>query len=374
MLNVLMQNRADAFEYPGGDTVSMLHLRERLIEMGVSIDVSLELEPDCSSYDVVSLFNIMRVHETYVQFRNAKRQSKRIVVMPICWDFSELDRKGRGYIARGAKKVTGQNGFEFIKNMVRIAKDSRQRRAFRYQFLRSYTQQQREIVSQADIVTPNSNMEADILKNKAGVFKNRVVFNGVEPETFLRGDGKRFKEKYNIPYEKFGLCVGRFDYRKNQMSLIRAIRDERIPIVFIGDPGSNYRPYFDKCRREAFSLSFVFLSHMSHADLADAYAAAHMHAQPSWLETPGLTNLEAGLSGCNLAISDRGSVREYFKNSAWYCEPDCLHSIRNAVASAFEAPRGSFSELKARILDNFTWEKSARAMLSVYHEVVGSRV
>jgi glycosyltransferase involved in cell wall biosynthesis len=364
-----MQNRVDAFEFPGGDTVSMTRLREWLVKMGAQVDVSLEMEPDCSAYDVVSLFNIMRVHETYAQFRNAKRQSKKIVVMPIFWDFSELDRKGRGSAAKFVKAAIGQNGYELIKNMVRMAKDPRQRKAARYQFLKTYTGQQREIVTRADAVTPNSHLEAKLLKNKVGDFTCRVVRNGVEPGIITNGSGRDFLKNWGILFEKFGLCVGRFDERKNQLALIRALKGERVPIVFVGDPGPNYRAYFDQCRREADTSSFFFLPQMSPSELADAYAAAHMHVQASWLETPGLTNLEAGLSGCNLVISDRGSVREYFGDNAWYCEPGSLQSIRNAVNSAFEAPRGFFTELGTQIQHKFAWERSAHALLLVYKKV-----
>jgi glycosyltransferase involved in cell wall biosynthesis len=371
MLKVLMQNRVDAFECPGGDTVSMLHLQEQLMKMGVRIDVSLELNPDCSSYDVVSLFNIVRVHETYAQFRNAKRQGKRVVVMPIYWDFSELDLKGRNHFVGSVRKLIGRNGLEFLKNMVRISIDRRQRQLLTYQIRRSYAQQQREVITRADIVTPNSYMEADILKKEMGDFASQVVYNGVS-ENFQNGDGKQFKSKWDLPYEKFGLCIGRFDERKNQLGLIRALKEIRIPIVFIGDPGPNHRAYLDKCRKEAESTFFVFLPHLSHEELINAYHAAHMHVQSSWLETPGLTNLEAGLAGCNLVLSDRGSVREYFGNAAWYCEPDNSASIRSAVKSAFAAPRQFHSKLTSRILDHFTWRRSARAMLDAYNAAVHS--
>lgn len=371
MLKVLMQNRVDAFECPGGDTVSMLHLQEQLMKMGVRIDVSLELNPDCSSYDVVSLFNIVRVHETYAQFRNAKRQGKRVVVMPIYWDFSELDLKGRNHFVVSVRKLIGRNGLEFLKNMVRISTDRRQRQLLAYQIRRSYAQQQREVITRADIVTPNSYMEADILKKEMGDFVSQVVYNGVS-ENFQYGDGKQFKSKWELPYEKFGLCIGRFDERKNQLGLIRALKGNSIPVIFIGDPGPNYRAYYERCRREAEGSFFMFLPGMPQHELAGAYASAHMHVQASWLETPGLTNLEAGLSGCNLVLSDRGSVKEYFGDAAWYCEPDDMPSIRRATVAAFDAPRGFHTGLSLRILQGYTWERSASELHRVYEEVVGN--
>ena len=373
MLNVLMQNRVDAYEHPGGDTVAMTCLKEHLTRQGVRVDVSLDLEPDCSGYDVVNLFNIVRVHESYVQFRNAARQKKKVVLMPIYWDFDELDRKGRGFGPRLLQRIIGRNGVELVKNAVRFARDPRQRKAIRYQLKSSYRGQQRTLLRAVDAVTPNSRMEADLLVKLAGDFNCHVVHNGVDPVLFRNGHAKEFVQKWRVPYEKFGVCVGRFDERKNQLGLIRALKGNSIPVIFIGDPGPNYRAYYERCRREAEGSLFMFLPGMPQHELAGAYAAAHMHVQASWLETPGLTNLEAGLSGCNLALSDRGSVREYFGERAWYCDPGDPESIRAAAAGAFAAPRGHHAELRDRISNEFTWERAAGELHRVYREVVASR-
>ena len=140
-----MQNRVDAYEHRGGDTVAMTCLRDHLTRQGVRVDVSLELEPDCSGYDVVNLFNMVRVHETYLQFRNAVRQKKHVVLMPIFWDFSELDRKGRGFGTRLLQRALGRNGLELLKNAVRFVKDPRQRKAIRCHFIKSYAAKQRSL-------------------------------------------------------------------------------------------------------------------------------------------------------------------------------------------------------------------------------------
>ena len=367
-----MQNRVDAYEHPGGDTVAMTCLREHLIRQGVRVDVSLDLEPDCSGYDVVNLFNMVRVHETYMQCRNAARQKKNVVLMPIFWDFSELDRKGRGFGPRLLQRALGRNGFELLKNAVRFAKDPRQRKAIRCHFITSYAAKQRSLLRSVDAVTPNSCMEADLLRKMFGRFNCHVVPNGVDPDLIFNASGEEFVRKHRIPFRKFGLCVGRFDQRKNQLGLIQALKTASIPVVFIGAPGPNYRCYYERCRREADGGSFLFLPGMPQSELAGAYAAAHMHVQASWLETPGLTNLEAGLSGCNLSLSDRGSVREYFENLAWYCDPGIPSSIRKAVVSAFDAPRGCHEGLNRKILQAYTWERSASELHRVFRRIAGT--
>jgi glycosyltransferase involved in cell wall biosynthesis len=293
--------------------------------------------------------------------------------MPIYWDFHELDQRGRGLGTLLAQRALGRNGVELVKNAVRYARDPRQRRCARYRIGVPYTERQRRVLNGADAVTPNSGMEADLLRNLTPRFTCRVVPNGVDPDVILGASGEEFVRTHRIPFPKFGVCVGRFDERKNQLGLIRALRGAAIPVVFIGAPGPNYRSYYERCRREADGGPFLFLPAMPQPELAGAYAAAHLHVQASWLETPGLTNLEAGVAGCNLALSDRGSVREYFGDRAWYCDPGEPASIRAAAAGAFAAPRGQHAAVRDTILNEFTWERSARALHRVYREVVADR-
>lgn len=374
MIRILIQNRVDAFDSYGGDTVAMMFFKKHLENHGIKVDISLELEPNLENYDIVHLFNIIRIHETYTQFKNAKKQNKPVVITPTYWDFNELEEKGRKGGMRRLRKLIGVNGFEFIKNIFRILKDDRQKKSLKYQFYKSYIQQQKEVIRGSDIVTPNSLMEENMIRKKFGEYKHKVVYNGVDPEIFLKGEGKKFRKKYKMGNKKFGLCVGRFDERKNQLNLIKAIKKERIPLVFIGNPSPNYFKYFLGCKKEANFTKIKFINHLSQKELANAYAAAHFYVQPSWLETPGLASLEAAINNCNVVLTDRGSVREYFGDFAWYCDPDDLDSIKRSVLAAFNKKRGFYSDLKAKILKEFTWRKSARVLLDAYRLILEKKI
>jgi glycosyltransferase involved in cell wall biosynthesis len=109
---------------------------------------------------------------------------------------------------------------------------------------------------------------------------------------------------------------------------------------------------------------------MSHDELRSAYAAARAHILPSWFETPGLSSLEAGLSGCSIATTDRGSTREYFRDLADYCDPASTVSIRRAALRAYDRPRSE--QLKRHILDRFTWEAAGRQTAAAYDRILKS--
>ena len=93
-MKVLMQIRSNAFELSGGDTIQMLKTKEALEKLGIEVDISLSLRPDVSGYDVIHLFNLTRVQETYVQLKNAKAAHKPVVLSTIYWPILKKMRRG----------------------------------------------------------------------------------------------------------------------------------------------------------------------------------------------------------------------------------------------------------------------------------------
>ncbi len=91
---------------------------------------------------------------------------------------------------------------------------------------------------------------------------------------------------------------------------------------------------------------------------------AKVHALVSWMETPGLSSLEAGAMDCNIVVTKKGDTQEYFENFAYYCEPDDVNSIKTALDLAYNNPVNS--DLKRKILNQYTWEKTAEKTLEAY--------
>ena len=82
------------------------------------------------------------------------------------------------------------------------------------------------------------------------------------------------------------------------------------------------------------------------------------------METPGLSSLEAGIMHTNVVVTKKGDTEDYFKQYAFYCEPDDLESIRTAVKQAYESPFDyNFLE---RIINNFKWEDTAKQTYQGY--------
>jgi glycosyltransferase involved in cell wall biosynthesis len=145
------------------------------------------------------------------------------------------------------------------------------------------------------------------------------------------------------------------------LRLIKALKNSNIPLVLIG--AANDPKYLRVCKREA-NEQVLFIDHLPQRELASAYKVAKAHVLASWYDTPGLVSLEAGLLGCNLISTNRGSAREYFQDLAWYCDPEDMDSIRSATFQAYNSEYNS--KLKERILNNFTWEITAQKTVEAY--------
>ena len=72
--------------------------------------------------------------------------------------------------------------------------------------------------------------------------------------------------------------------------------------------------------------------------------------------------------GCNIVVTRKGDTYDYFEDYAYYCEPDDVDSIKNAIDKAYEAPFNP--KLKEKILDKYIWEKTAEATFKAYQSAL----
>jgi len=349
-IDVLMQIRPDYLARPGGDTTQMNETKRHLELLGVKVSVSTDETPDVSSYDVVHAFNLGRPQEPHRHCLNAVQQGKPAVVSTVYWDFGEFWEWGDPDYWRLPPPEEGPPEPRRAPPPDPI---ERRRRA-RLDRLREAA------IACASVFLPNGQGEADLLHEAYGMDLSRtvVVPNAVD-DAFFEARHEAFVEKHGL--RDFVLCAARVEKRKNQLLLAAALRGTGVPLVIAGQP--NPEQYRELCRRYADD-SVVFLGALAQDELAGAYAAAKVHALPGWFETPGLSTLEAAAAGCNIVTTDRGLAREYLGDSAWYCDPRSVESIREAVLAAYEAPRSE--ALRERVRERYTWERTAEQTLAGY--------
>ena len=144
--------------------------------------------------------------------------------------------------------------------------------------------------------------------------------------------------------------------------------NEDVPIYFIGriEDGKYYNVCIKLCKKRKGPT--YFYGEIEQKELVNIYLKAKVHVLPSFRETPGLSNLEAGAMGCFLVTTTEGSTKEYFGEHARYVKPFDIKGSKNAV---LECLKLNFNNgLREHILSNFTWDKSALKTYKAYEYIV----
>ena len=367
-LRVLMVNWFGG-RVAGGDQHQIKKTKQYLENLGLIVDFTNVPCPDTRGYDLIHLWNLWFPHRTLPQIKAIRLQNPDIpiVLSPIYWDMAEKAWAEK-FLPQLFAQARNENHLRYQLEQF-VQSDNRIRNTHQEPNFRGYERYQQQILSMVDYLLPQSYAEMRNLEETLG-FKApyTVVRNAAEPAVFENATPDWFMREYNL--RDFVLIVGLVETRKNQLMVLQALRDMDIPVVIVG---RNYdRNYLRLCREHAPRRT-LFIEHMPHELLASAYKAARVHVLPSWMECSAFSNVEAALSGCAMVVSDRTSEPEYYQDYAYSCNPADIHSIRNAILSAYEnyhADAARRTYLHDLFLKQFTWENAARQTLEGYLEAL----
>ena len=356
-MKVLLISRPTLFSTPGGDTVQVRETANELIKLGVEADICLaDEEIDYTSYDLLHFFNIIRPNTISGHVKKSKLP---FVISTIFVDYSEIEKCERGLLFRFLANTFGADGTDYFKTLGRLIFNKERIIDASYLFI-GHRRSVEKLLNTAEILLPNSDNEFRRLKERYH-FRNTYlkVPNGVS-ESFLNDTP--------IPEKKNGvLCIGRIEFIKNQLNLIRALKSTDISLKIIGQPAPNHKAYYEQCKEEATD-NIQFLGHTEKEQIVEELNQAKVHVLPSWFETTGLSSLEAAARKCNIVITRKGDTEEYFEDYAIYCEPQSPDSIREAIERALEDEVNP--ELSKFIRQNYTWQNAAQKTLKAYQKVL----
>ncbi|MBW7913522.1 MAG: glycosyltransferase family 4 protein [Taibaiella sp.] len=357
-MKVAFISRATLYTSPGGDTKQLDLTARNLRKLGVEVDVYLCYEQiDYTKYDLLHFFNIIRPADVISHIKQSK---KPYVVSTIFVEYGTVKQQ-IGMAQRILKMVFSDDGLEYIKAIARAVKNGE--KIVSKDYLRmGHKAAIKYVAGNAAMLLPNSESEYRRFERKYNIPRPyRVVPNGINTDCA----GKQYptSEKYKDAI----LCMGRIEARKNQLNLIRALNGSQYQLYIHGKPSPNAMAYFEQCKAEA-GPNIHIEGHLDDEELFTAYSNARVHVLPSYFETTGLSSLEAAVMGCNIVVTDLGDTRDYFKDDAWYCNPDSPESIKAAIDKAYTAPYDE--DFRRRILSEYTWERAAEETLSAYKQVL----
>lgn len=327
----------------GGHRVQMRQTAAALRREGIDAVEADDADPDLAGIDLVHAFGSASAADIH---------RLRARGLPVALSTIYADR---AYRLGGAGRVTPRSVAGRLRRAVRVGRGGAGAALAEWPGEIEFTAR----FSAVDVLLPNAAGEEAAIRRELHVATPAVVVpNGVDPELFSDGEGDRSGVLY----------VGRIDPYKNQLGLIRALRNEGVPLTICGPTHPHHHEYYQECL--AAGRGWVqFVGPVPHQQLAQLYQRAAVHVVPSGFETTGLVSLEAALCGCQVVSTYRGYAREYLGGDARYCDPRSSMSIRQAVIDSLNDPL-PMEPLRQRILAQFTWRHAALATISAYDRVM----
>jgi glycosyltransferase involved in cell wall biosynthesis len=247
---------------------------------------------------------------------------------------------------------------------------------------RYYNQQIEWAVCRTDHILADSHATKSDLVSLLGVPPEKVTVVHLAANPAFRplpeAETRQVATKYNLE-PGYLLFVGTLEPRKNLPGLLQAYRrllDAQVtaaPLVFVGGKGWLYDEVFERIEALRLRQHVRFLHDVPDTDLPGLYNAASLLATPSFYEGFGLPALEAMACGMPVVVADRASLPEVVGQAGLLVDPNDPDDIARALGRALtDAPlRARMRERGLAQAARFTWERTARETLAVYHEVLG---
>jgi spore coat protein SA len=252
---------------------------------------------------------------------------------------------------------------------------------------------------QADKIIVNSHFLKNFLIEQTGCVANKVIVNhlGVDITQFqskwsLNQIRKKenFIKQMNLEGRKIILFVGRLRKIKGvdkifhaMPSIVQAVPDTLLIIAGSAFYGSDRRTnYVDKLYTlaKAFPDHVRFVSFIPHVEIHNWFEAADIVLVPSiGHEAFGLVNVEAMACGVPVIATDIGGMPEVIEHdrTGYLINTQNMEvELSNCVIQLLNNPHKiNILGLNSvnRVLEHFTWEKSANRILQLYNEILSKK-
>lgn len=286
---VLITTYPTAFLNRGGGELEIVDLASNLRQLGMRADIYGPGLPPLNKYDTVLHYSV--VSTGMVIMLEAKKAGKKVVLLPSLWWLSEPSETEKSMVA------------EFFRL--------------------------------ADKIVFKSKSEHENVSRWVPVDAAKVIFFcwGVDSAFEEPADDEMFKRTYKL--NDYILWPGIIEERKNQLTAIHALRESKIPVVFLGDYRD--RSYFETCVKAA-PAHFKFLPHLQAKSemLRSALQNCRVFLEVP-LEPAGFSAFEAALSKVPMVLSKGPWSNEHFAGLVHMADPKSTQSIQEAVHAALES-------------------------------------
>ena len=332
---ILMNTYDTAFQNKAGGVQNRIERTVKAIRNeNVSVDYFDKFNTVIDQYDVLHVF--MLNVESYGLIKLAKAKGKKVVISSIVTPSGKLQLSFYWLIRRIPVMTTYKILFDICRLADSVIVETRREAEFINKYYHVEQSKIHIIPNGADVVTSES----------------KVIYELIGKEC------------------EYALEVGRFDSNKNQLSVIRALKNTDIEVVFIGGASPSEPDYYERCVKEANGAENIhFLGWIDSKDdiIKSAYANAKALISSSFYETFGLSIVEGAMAGNIPVVSRTLPILEHevFKKCITF-DPNDLDDIRKKTEYAMKQDK-SLEFVKA-ITESFSWEKVANDHIGVYNQ------
>lgn len=203
----------------------------------------------------------------------------------------------------------------------------------------------------------------------------RVIYNGVghNYSPIDKQDVNKlreFREKYELP-ETYILTIGNRKPHKNIARLVEAYCKGgfSLPLVLRSDFDPALLAIAERYNKKH---AIHFVRFVSHEELPYLFCLASVFVFPSLYEGFGLPPVEAAACGVPVVVSDRSSLPEVMRNSAYYVDPENTDDIRRGIEEALTSGKGRMEKIRngLSLASIYNWERAAEETLTLYNELL----
>lgn len=300
----------------------------------VSVDYFDKFNTVIDDYDVLHVF--MLNVESYGLIKLAKSKGKKVVISSIVTLSGKLQLTFYWLIRRIPVMTTYKILFDICRSADSIIVETHQEAVFINKYYHVEQSKIHIIPNGSDAVTSESKVIYDFIGKKC----------------------------------EYALEVGRFDSNKNQLSVIRALKNTDIEVVFVGGASPSEPDYYERCVIEANGAQNIhFLGWIDSKDdiLKSAYSNSKVLISSSFYETFGLSIVEGAMAGNIPVVSQTLPILEYevFKKCITF-DPNSIDDIREKIEYAMRQDKSP--EFIKAITESFSWEKVANDHIGVYNQ------
>lgn len=227
---------------------------------------------------------------------------------------------------------------------------------------------------QADVIIAISEQtKKDIIHYlKVPESKIKVVYQGCHTafkEDYSQENLLKIKEKFGLP-KRFILNVGTIEERKNLLSVVKALKNNSIPLVVIGKKTNYFKSVETYIQNN--KIEVYFLNNVSMIELAGIYKLADIFIYPSIFEGFGIPIIEAHYSQVPVITSNTSCLPEAGGEHALYVNPLNVEDIKEKIVFLWEneSERKKMVENSQVFVQKFNDEKIAKNIMEVYNVLI----